>query len=167
MTRRRRDERGTAIVEFSWMAILLMVPLVWVILSVFEVQRGAFAVHAAARAAGRAFVLAPDDAVGIARAQAAAAQTLASQGSPGMTAHVEHHCTTRPNCHLGTSVVTVTVTSSVELPLLPRILDLKHRSFQLSARHSVPFGQYVEAGDPSEDEEQGQENDKESGGPER
>lgn len=146
------------------MAILLMVPLVWIILSVFEVQRGAFAVHAAARAAGRAFVLAPDDAVGIARARAVAAQTLASQGSPGMTAHVEHHCTTEPHCHLGTSVVTVTVSSRVELPLLPRILEPEHRSFRLTAEHSVPFGQYVQAGDPAEDEGRRPDTDVQSGG---
>ena len=35
----RRDERGSAVVEFSWLAILLMVPLVYVMLAVFDVQR--------------------------------------------------------------------------------------------------------------------------------
>lgn len=35
---RRRDDCGSALVEFSWLAIILIVPLVWIILSVFEVQ---------------------------------------------------------------------------------------------------------------------------------
>ena len=55
-------------------------PLLWIVLSVFEVQRGAFAVSGAARAAGRAYALAPSDAVGRARAEAAARQALADQG---------------------------------------------------------------------------------------
>ena len=60
MTVRRRDEDGSALVELSWLGILLLVPMLWIVLSVFEVQRGAFAVSGAARAAGRAYALAPD-----------------------------------------------------------------------------------------------------------
>ncbi len=49
----------------------------------FEVQRGSFAVSAAARAAGRAYALAPDDQAGMARAKAVAELTLKDQGQPG------------------------------------------------------------------------------------
>ncbi len=51
---RRRGEDGSALVELVWLGILLLVPLLWIVVSVFEVQRGAFAVSGAARAAGRA-----------------------------------------------------------------------------------------------------------------
>ena len=51
----RRDEQGSALVELTWLAIILLVPLVWIVISVFEVQQGAFATSAAARAAGRAY----------------------------------------------------------------------------------------------------------------
>ena len=44
----KRDESGSALVEVVWLGILLMVPLVYVMLSVFDVQRGAFGVSAAA-----------------------------------------------------------------------------------------------------------------------
>ena len=47
-----RSESGTVLVEVTWLAILLLVPLLYVVLSVFEVQRAAFAATAAARAAG-------------------------------------------------------------------------------------------------------------------
>ena len=60
----RRDERGSAIVELVWLGILLLVPLLWIVVALFEVQGGAFAVSSAARSAGRAFALAPDDATG-------------------------------------------------------------------------------------------------------
>ena len=51
MTRRVRTERGTALVEVTWLAVLLLVPLVYLVLAVFDVQRSAFAVNAATRAA--------------------------------------------------------------------------------------------------------------------
>ena len=53
-----RDQRGTALVELTWLGILLVLPVVWTVLSVFQVQRGAFGVAAAARAAARAYALA-------------------------------------------------------------------------------------------------------------
>lgn len=145
MTRRRRDERGSALVEFSWLAIILIVPLVWVVLSVFEVQRGAFATSAAARAAGRAFALAPDDATGEARARAAVEQVLADEGTEGQRATVRFSCVPRGSCHVGTAVVTVRVESQVSLPFAPKILGREAATFALDASHTVPIGQYVES----------------------
>ena len=147
MTRRPRDERGSALIELVWLGILLMVPMVWIVLSVFEVQRGAFAVSAAARAAGRAYALAPDDATGAVRARAVAEQTLAGQGSPGMPVTVSVSCSPDPdNCHIGTSVITVRIDSHVALPLMPQVLGGQAPRFDLDASHTVPIGQYVEAG---------------------
>ena len=40
--RRRRAERGSALVEVVWLGVLLLLPMLWIVLSVFEVQRGAF-----------------------------------------------------------------------------------------------------------------------------
>jgi Flp pilus assembly protein TadG len=142
---RRRDEVGSALVELTWLGILLLIPMLWIILSVFEVQRGAFAVSGAARAAGRAYALAPTDAEGRQRAEAAATQALADQGVHGMPLHVRITCTPYPHdCHSGTSVITVVVTSSVDLPLLPTFLGGNAPSFALDATHSVPIGQFQE-----------------------
>jgi Flp pilus assembly protein TadG len=146
---RARDERGSALVEFVWLGILLLIPLVWIVVSVFEVQRGAFATSGAARAAGRAFALAPDDATGRARAEAAARQAYADQGLEGAPLEVTVTCTPYPDsCHSGTSVITVVVRSKVALPLLPDVLGGGAPSFALDATHRVPIGRYVEvAGD--------------------
>lgn len=153
MRHRSRDERGSALIEFSWLAILLLVPLVWIIMSFFEVQRGAFAVSAAARAAGRAYALAPDDATGLARAQAVADQVLAEQGSPGQKADVDVSCTSPDgNCHVGTAVITVRIDSDVALPLAPEILGEQAAAFSLTASHTVPIGQYVESAPDKPDE---------------
>jgi Flp pilus assembly protein TadG len=67
----RRDDSGTAIIEFVWLAIILLVPLLYVVLAAFDTQRAAYAASAAARSAGRAFVTAPDQASGYARAREA------------------------------------------------------------------------------------------------
>ena len=150
---RRRDDTGSALVELSWLAIILLVPLVWIVISVFEVQQGAFATSAAARAAGRAYALAPDDRTGEERARAAVAQVLADQGTPGQEARVEITCESpASSCHVGTAVITVRVDSGVELPLFPTILGDGAATFSLDASHTVPIGQYVESA-PVDDED--------------
>lgn len=142
---RPRDDEGAAVIELAWVAILLLVPLLWIVLSVFEVQAGAYGVSSAARAAGRAYALAPNDAAGTAAAQAAARQALADQGLPADTPlKVKVTCTPYPsNCHSGTSVITVRVTSSVDL-LVPDVLGGGKPTFALDASHTVPIGQYQE-----------------------
>lgn len=147
MRRRKRDEEGTALLEFVWLGILLLVPVVWIVLSVFEVQRGAFAVHAAARAAGRAYVLAPDEPTGTARAEQVARLTLEDQGAERMPLELHVSCTEDP-CHSGTSVITVRVVSGVDLPLMPRFLQAGRSSFVLESSHTVPVGQYVDTSGP-------------------
>jgi len=68
---------GTALVEFSYLSVLLLIPLVYVMLLVFTLQRAAFAVSAAAREAGRAYVTGANDADGRARAELATELTIA------------------------------------------------------------------------------------------
>jgi Flp pilus assembly protein TadG len=141
----RRDDRGSAVVEMAWLSILLLVPLLWIVISVFEVQKGAFGVSGAARAAGRAYALAPTDAEGERRAEAAARRALADQGLEEAPLRVEVSCTPYPHqCHSGTSVITVRVHSRVVLPLLPDVFGGDRPTFALDASHTVPIGHYQE-----------------------
>lgn len=141
--RRTRDERGSALVELTWLGVLLLVPVLWIVLSASEVQRGAFATSAAARAAGRAFTLAPTDAQGRAEAEAAARQALADVGADGQPFRLSVSCRPSPgDCHAAGSVVTVNVESGVDLPLLPSVLGSGAPSFALDASHTVPIGQF-------------------------
>ena len=142
---RRRDERGSALVELSWLGLLLLVPMLWIVISVFEVQRGAFGVSAAARSAGRAYALAPNDAVGQARAEAAVRRALDDQGLEGQSFTLRVTCEPSPgSCHSGTSVITVHVATQVDVPLLPEVLGGDAPSFALDSTHTVPIGQYQE-----------------------
>lgn len=140
-----RDETGSALVELTWLGILLLVPLLWIVVTVFDVQRGAFATSGAARAAGRAYALAPNDAEGRLRAEAAARQALADQGVEGVPVDVRITCTPYPrDCHSGTSIITVTVASRVDVPLVPGFLGGDRPGIALDATHTVPIGQFQE-----------------------
>jgi len=129
----------------SWLGILLVLPVLWIVMSVFEVQRGAFAVSAAARSAARAYALAPEDESGLLRARTAARVALDDQGVHGVTPDVRVTCTPYPgDCHQGTSVITVSVHSRVVLPLMPSALGGDRPSFALDATQTVPIGQFQE-----------------------
>ena len=144
-SRRSREQRGSAIVELVWLGILLLVPLLWIVLSVSQVQQGAFGVSAAARAAGRAYALAPDDASGKQAAEEVARRALADQGLDDSPLRVTVTCTPYPHdCHNGTSVITVRIRSNVVLPLLPDALGSGRPTFALDASHTVPIGRYQE-----------------------
>jgi len=143
--RRRRDEGGSAVVEIVWLGVLLLVPLLWIVLSVFEVQRGAFATTSAARSAARAYALADSDAAGREQAQAAIRQAMADQGGADQSFTFDVSCD-EGDCHAPGAVITVKVWSGVRLPLLPAVLGGDAPSFRLDSTHTVPVGQFREVG---------------------
>lgn len=140
----RRSESGTVLVEVTWLAILLLVPLVYVVLSVFAVQRAAFAATAAARAAGRAYVTAPSLAEAEARARAAGEVALADQGVDGAGTTMFVGCRPAGACLSPGSVVHVEVRAQVPLPLLPPVFGDQPPSIRVEAEHTVPYGTFRE-----------------------
>lgn len=141
---RARDEQGTAIVEFVWLGLLLLVPLLYVLLTVFDTQRTAYAASAAARSATRAFVTSPDQETGRARAMAAARLAFDDQGLRGARLRI----TCRPDpaaCLTPGSVVVATVRTRVALPLVPDALGGNTPSIAVHARHESPYGEFREA----------------------
>ena len=124
------------------------VPMLWIVMSVFEVQRGAFAVSAAARAAARAYALAPDDASGLVRAREAARRGARRPGRARRHARRPHllYAVPRrlPPGHVGDH----------RLGALPRRaaadadrLGGNRPSFALDATQTVPIGQFREVAD--------------------
>ena len=142
--RRGRDESGTALVEVTWLAILLLVPLVYLVLAVYDVQRHAFAATAAARAAGRAFVLAPDVEQGTAAARAAAEVALADQDVDAGEVDLRLTCRPAGDCLAPGSVVRVDLRTQVRLPLVPTALGGGAPSIRVDASHRVPYGTFRE-----------------------
>ena len=143
--RRVRDESGTALVEFVWLAILLIVPLLYIVLAAFETQRAAYAASAAARSAGRAFVTAPDQASGYARAKEAVRLAYADQSLDTSPA-VDITCRPDPRqCLTPGSVVRAEVHSAVALPLMPVALGSNTPSIRVDSEHEAPYGTFREA----------------------
>ena len=109
------DDEGSAMVEFTWLAVLLVVPLVYVLLSALAVQRTAFGVTEAARQAGRAYATADDLAQAEARAREAVALALRDQG---VQEPPELEVTCDGPCLAPGTTVTVRVAHEVRLPVL-------------------------------------------------
>jgi Flp pilus assembly protein TadG len=79
---RSRDDGGSAIIEFIFVAVIVMVPLVYLVVAVASIQRSELAVSQAAREAGRAFATADRADQALPRADAAVRIALANQGLP-------------------------------------------------------------------------------------
>jgi Flp pilus assembly protein TadG len=129
---RLRDDGGNAIIEFVYLAILLMVPLVYVLLTVFRVQGAAYAVSSAAREAGRVYATSesPDDAYE--RAFAAASIVMADSGLELSRSQLQIDC---DGCLQPGSTVPVVIEYDVALPL-PKFLDgSAPASVQVTSHH--------------------------------
>jgi Flp pilus assembly protein TadG len=140
---RERGERGTALVEVVWLAILLLVPLVYLVLAVFEVQRAAFGATAASRAAARAYVLAPTLADAEQRARSAGEVALADQDVDPAETRMTITCAGA--CLTPGSAVRVVVRGQVTLPLLPPVFGDQPPSIRVEAEHTVPYGTFRES----------------------
>lgn len=134
---RCRDDEGTAMVEFTYLAVLLMIPLVYVLITVFEVQRAAFGTTEAARQAGRAYTRSASIADAERRAEAAASMALRDQGVQGG----ETRLACVGGCLEPGSHVSVTVTAFVKLPLLGRVFGSGPRG---SVRVVATHDEYVD-----------------------
>lgn len=134
-----RDDRGSAVVEFVGVALVLLVPLVYLVVAVGQVEAATFAAEGAAREAARAFVASDDAADAAPRALAAARVALAdggladqgpadqgpaddsAAGSPdGLAGAVSIGCS--DVCLTPGSDVTVEVRLRVPLPFVPSFL---------------------------------------------
>jgi hypothetical protein len=145
MSGRRGDESGTALIEFVWLAILLIVPLLYIVLAAFDTQRAAYAASAAARSAGRAFVTAPDQATGYARAQAAVQLAYRDQKLDTVP-QLRISCRPDPrHCLTPGSVVKAELHSTVDLPLVPAALGSHTPSIRVDSEHEAPYGTFREA----------------------
>jgi len=130
-----RDDSGNAIVEFVYLAILLMIPLVYLLLTVFRIQGAAYAVSGAAREAGRVYV-ASDPAEGApVRAVAAASLVMSDGGFKLDPDQLEFICSADP-CRTPGATIAVDIDYAVGLPFLPRLLgDDAPAAIRVRGRH--------------------------------
>jgi Flp pilus assembly protein TadG len=138
----RRHDEGNAVVEFVLVAVLVLVPLLYVVLAASQVQRTSFAVTQAAREAGRAVATADDVATGEARARYAVALAIAdhglgddARGIPGGAAELRFVAVgdgcdgpaVSPSLEPGARFA-VCVTAHITLPGVPDALNASHNT---------------------------------------
>lgn len=128
---RLAEERGSALVEFVFVALVVFVPLVYLVAGFSAVQRGVFASTEAAREAGRAIGTAPDPVTGQALAERAAQLAVEDQSVDATDVRVAYApqgagCAAAgsytPSLTPG-EVFSVCVTVTVRIPLLPDFID--------------------------------------------
>lgn len=117
------DENGSAALEFITVGMILLVPLVYLILTLSAVQAGALAVEGAARQAARVFVQGESVADAQARTGRAIEFALADYGLDPTQASVSISCSPNPDrCLTRQGFVTVSIDVAVSLPLVPPVL---------------------------------------------
>jgi len=141
----RRDD-GSAVVEFTWLAVLLLVPLLYIVLAAVTVQRTAFGLTTAAREAGRAYATAGSDAEGERRAELAAQLAMHDQGVQWAPDGPLVSC---GDCsYAAGSTFSVDVRARVRLPLIPTWLCGERciAGIAVSAHHREHLDCYSGAG---------------------
>lgn len=117
--RHGRADAGSALVEFLGVALVLLVPVVYLVLVLGRLQAATFAAEGAAREAARVYVSAPDAAAGRARAVTAVGVALADQDfADDPSAALAVGCSAA-TCLQAGAEVTATVQVRVPLPFVP------------------------------------------------
>ncbi|MGV8877296.1 MAG: hypothetical protein ACOH1K_07280 [Rhodoglobus sp.] len=117
------DDRGSASLEFITVGMVMLIPLVYLVLTMSAIQGGALAAEGAARQAARVFVQSATVADAEASAARAVQFALDNYGLDASAASVGIVCSPRPaNCLTRHGFVTVRVAITVNLPLAPPVL---------------------------------------------
>ena len=136
-------ERGSAVVEFLGMSLLLLVPVVYLVLTLAQVQAAAFAAEGAAREAGRLLARAESLEAGASAARFAVELAFKDQGLDVDGAEaLRITCAGEPCLAPGARVV-VEVSASVDLPLVPDLVaDAVPATVPVSATHVAAVPQF-------------------------
>ncbi len=118
-------DRGSAALEFIFVGVLMLVPLVYLIVALGMIQGQALGVEAGARHIARAVATAADGADAGHRADRILASVTAEYGIDPDVVDVRFSCAPAgATCPDAGALLSVTVSTRVPLPLAPPILGL-------------------------------------------
>ena len=138
-----RSDRGSAVVEFLGVALVLLLPVLYLVLTVGRVQAATFAVEGASREAARAFATAPSSDDGARLASAAVALALGDQGFAPTPDGLRIACSWE-SCLEPGGEVTAHVRLDVPLPLVPEFVQgVVPLSVPVEARHVASVDAYA------------------------
>lgn len=139
-------DRGSAVVEFLGVSLLMLVPLVYLILTLGQIQAASFAAEGAAREAGRLIAHAETFEDGIAAARLAVELSFADQGLDVAGAQVLQVTCQADPCLTPGAYVYLSVRTSVDLPGVPAVAaGALPAATQVQADAMTAIPQYREA----------------------
>lgn len=119
------DDRGSASLEFIVGGMLLLVPVVYLIVSLGLIQEQTLGIEAAARHAARSIAHGENAITARNEAEQVIDAVVVEYGLDPSAVEVTISCIpTAPICPTAGSTVVVTVSSRVQLPLVPPVLGL-------------------------------------------
>lgn len=116
---REQGDRGSASLELIGVSVLLLVPLFYLVMTLAQLQAGAYAVSGAARDAGRVFAESRD--VGAAHSRSQAAARIIFEDYGFASGDVQVTCLDDP-CLGPDARVRATTSLRVRLPLVPDVV---------------------------------------------
>lgn len=133
-------DRGSAIVEFVALGLLLLVPVIYFVVALARVQAGSFAVVAASEQAAQAISVLDGKNLDSDQVREVAAVAVADQGFGAEDLSLTVSCSDG-SCSRSGAVATVGAHLSVELPGIPgfahaRVATLHSRVTVISGRYS-------------------------------
>lgn len=141
----RGRDHGSASLEFVVLGVLLLVPLAYLLVSVFAVQSAAYGVSAAAREAGRAYVQTPAGSSPGDRAYAAAMVALQDHRIELAPEQLTITCSADP-CLTPGATVSVRVDVLVSLPWVPNVLGEAPASVAVHGQHTAVVDRFRPGG---------------------
>jgi Flp pilus assembly protein TadG len=122
----REDEDGSAAIEFIFVGLLLLVPVVYLVVALGAIQGQSLGAEAGARHAARVFATAEDAEDARARADAVMSAVVREYGMDAEAVEVSVVCAGADDpCPRAGATVAVTVRTRVSLPLVPPVFGLE------------------------------------------
>lgn len=140
-----RSDTGSAMLEFIVVGIGIVMPLVYLAITVMTLHTASFAAHTAAREAARVFMASPSIAQGNAIAVTMMQQAFNDHGVDSSSSHISVTCT-NGMCLSPGSLLTVEITSDVPLPFIPRWGDSAPLTWPVDANVTMLVDKFRQAG---------------------
>lgn len=145
MRLRSSSDRGSASIEFIVVGVAIILPLIYIAITVLTLNAAQFAANQAARESVRAFVTSTSNPGGDKRAVIAANQAFSDHGLTDMEPELSITCD-HISCLTPGGKVSMEITTQVPLPFVPRWGSSNLVTMPVTAKATLLVDQYREAG---------------------
>lgn len=136
-----RNDHGSATVEFIALSVILLIPAIYLLVTISQLQAAGYAVVAASDQAAKTIAYTDNDSHAQSRAMQTVHLTAENYQLDPSTTNTTIHCTNAPCTTPGTQI-TVNVSIDVPLPLIPTFLGNQTRIATMDATGYHVIGEF-------------------------